>query len=142
MDVHCEVLATDIVKSDSVTFIDFLAEIDHNVDPSLGVHLVMGNGSSHTSKETRRWLEAHPRFVAHYTPRHASWVSMVELFFSIITRKVLETRQPLLPRRPGLQAHALRRRLQRDSQAVCLGLLRSAAEGGRMNTRCKNAQEH
>jgi len=46
----------------------------------------MGNGSSHTSKETRRWLEAHPRLVAHHTPRHASWVSMVELSFSIITR--------------------------------------------------------
>jgi len=84
-----EVAATDIVKSDSVTLIDLLAEIDQSVDPSLGAHLVMGNGSSHTSKETRRWLEAHPRLVAHYTPRHASWVNMVELFFSIITRKVL-----------------------------------------------------
>ncbi len=49
-----------------------LAEIDQSVDPSLGVHLVMGNGSSHTSKETRRWLEVHPRLVAGYneTARH------------------------------------------------------------------------
>jgi hypothetical protein len=28
--------------------------------------------------------------VAHYTPVHASWVNQVELFFSIITRKVLK----------------------------------------------------
>lgn len=32
----------------------------------------------------------HPRFVAHYTPVHASWVNQVELFFSIITRKVIK----------------------------------------------------
>ncbi|MGH9155788.1 MAG: hypothetical protein ACRD1K_08165 [Acidimicrobiales bacterium] len=31
-----------------------------------------------------------PRFVAHYTPVHASWVNQVELFLSIITRKVIK----------------------------------------------------
>ena len=34
--------------------------------------------------------QQHPRLVAHYTPKHASWVNQVELFFSIITRKVLK----------------------------------------------------
>lgn len=91
MDVHSgEVLATDIDRNNSLTFIDFLDEIDRNVAPALQIHLVMDNGSSHTSKETRKWLAAHPRFVAHYTPKHASWVNMVELFFSIVTRKVLK----------------------------------------------------
>jgi transposase len=91
MDVHSgEVLATDIARNDSVTFIAFLEEIDRNVDPGLTIHLVMDNGSSHTSKLTGAWLAGHPRFVVHYTPKHASWVNMVELFFSIITRKVLK----------------------------------------------------
>jgi transposase len=91
MDVHSgEVLATDIARNDSVTFIAFLEEIDRNVDLGLVIHLVMDNGSSHTSKQTRAWLAAHPRFVVHYTPKHASWVNMVELFFSIVTRKVLK----------------------------------------------------
>jgi transposase len=91
MDVHSgEVLGTDIARNDSATFIDFLEQIDRDVAPSLVIHLVMDNGSSHTSKETKRWLAAHPRFVAHYTPKHASWVNMVELFFSITTRKVLK----------------------------------------------------
>jgi transposase len=90
MEVHSgEVLARDIARNDSPTFTAFLAEIDTNLDPLLEIHLVMDNGSSHTSKETKAWLAAHPRFVAHYTPKHASWVNMVELFFSIITRKVL-----------------------------------------------------
>jgi len=91
MEVHSgEVLATDIARNDSATFIDFLDDIDRNVAPSLDIHLVLDNGSSHTSKATKAWLAAHPRFVAHYTPKHASWVNMVELFFSIITRKVLK----------------------------------------------------
>ena len=90
LDVHSgEVLATDIGANNSVTFIDFLADIHCVVDPDLTIHLVMDNGSSHTSKATRDWLAEHPRFVPHYTPKHASWVNQVELFFSILTRKVL-----------------------------------------------------
>jgi transposase len=49
----------------------------------------MDNGSSHTSKLTKAWLEVHPRFVVHHTPVHASWLNQVEAFFSILTRKVL-----------------------------------------------------
>jgi transposase len=45
--------------------------------------------SSHTSKATRKWLAAHPRFQPHYTPKHASWLDRAELFFSILTRRLL-----------------------------------------------------
>jgi len=91
LEVHsAEVLATDIAKNDSLTFTAFLEDIDRSVDPSVQIHLVMVNGSSHTAKATKAWFEQHPRFVAHYTPKYASWVNQVELFFSIITRKVLK----------------------------------------------------
>lgn len=66
-----------------------MAFIDTHVGPALQAHLVLDNGASHTSKATREWLAAHPRFVAHYTPKHASWLNQVELFFSILSRKVL-----------------------------------------------------
>ena len=90
LDVHSgQVLAQDIARNNSATFIEFLEHLDTVVDGELAVHLVLDNGSSHTSKATRAWLESHPRFVAHYTPKHASWVNQVELFFSILTRKVL-----------------------------------------------------
>ncbi len=91
LDVHTgEVMATDITRNNSATFIEFLEDLDRIVAPCLEVHLIMDNGSSHTSKATRAWLVEHPRFVAHYTPKHASWVNQVELFFSILTRKVLK----------------------------------------------------
>lgn len=90
MDVHSgEVLAQPIEANNSLTFIDFLGDLDRLVAPGLEVHLIMDNGSSHTSGATRRWLAQHPRFVAHYTPKHASWVNQVELFFSILQRKVI-----------------------------------------------------
>lgn len=91
LDVHSgEVLAQDIDCNNSITFVGFLEELDRLVAPGLELHLIMDNGASHTSKATRAWLAEHPRFVAHYTPKHASWVNQVELFFSILTRKVLK----------------------------------------------------
>ncbi len=51
--------------------------------------IVLDNGSSHVSKHTRAWFDAHPRWHVHYTPPHASWVNQVELFFSILQRKVI-----------------------------------------------------
>ena len=83
------VLANIIERNDSVTFIEFLTEIDQAIPRHLDIHLVMDNGSSHTSKVTKAWLRAHPRFHVHHTPTHASWLNMVEIWFSILTRKVL-----------------------------------------------------
>lgn len=91
LDVHSgEVLAEPIPgKNDSVNFCEFLDRIDRSVDPALAIHVILDNGSSHVSKYTKAWLAAHPRWVVHYTPPHASWVNQVELFFSILQRKVI-----------------------------------------------------
>ncbi len=91
LNVHTgEVLGEPIPgKNDSKNFCDFLDQIDRSVDPSLEIHVVVDNGSSHTSKYTKAWFAAHPRWVVHYTPPHASWVNQVELFFSILQRKVI-----------------------------------------------------
>lgn len=91
LQVHTgEIVAQTIARNNSVTFIGFLEQLDTIVEDGLTIHLVLDNGSSHTSKATKKWLADHqPRFVAHYTPKHASWVNQVELFFSILTRKVI-----------------------------------------------------
>jgi len=78
-----------ITRNNSDTFIEFLTEIDQALPAHRNIHLVMDNGSSHTSKATRKWLAAHPRFTVTYTPKHASWLNMVELVFSILTRRLL-----------------------------------------------------
>jgi transposase len=48
-----------------------------------------GQRSSHTSRVTRAWLAAHPRFKVTYTPKHASWLNMVEMWLSTLTRRLL-----------------------------------------------------
>lgn len=53
------------------------------------IHLLADNVSVHHGKLVRRWLAEHPRFVAHFTPVHCSWMNPVEQWFSILRRKRL-----------------------------------------------------
>jgi transposase len=78
-----------IKRNDSDTFIAFLTELAATVDPTKKIHLILDNGSSHTSRQTRKWIKEHPRITATYTPCHASWLNMIEIFFSILARRVL-----------------------------------------------------
>jgi transposase len=78
-----------IKRNDSDTFIEFLTELAATVEPDKKIHLILDNGSSHTSRKTRKWIREHPRFTVTYTPCHASWLNMIEIFFSILTRRML-----------------------------------------------------
>lgn len=90
MDVATgQVIAERIERNDSAHFIRFLTMLDRSTDPALRIHLIMDNGSSHTSKATRAWLATHPRFSVTHTPKHASWLNMIEQWFSALTRRVL-----------------------------------------------------
>jgi transposase len=51
------------------------------------LHVILDNSSTHKTPEIKAWLEAHPRVHFHFTPTGASWLNMVEAWFSILTRK-------------------------------------------------------
>jgi transposase len=54
------------------------------------VFWIVDNGSSHRGERAAEELrERHPRVVVVHTPVHASWLNQIELYFSIIQRKVL-----------------------------------------------------
>jgi DDE superfamily endonuclease len=78
---------TAIPRPTSSTFLD---ELDAKVPAGLEVHLVLDNGSSHIACDTRWWVVDHSRFHPHDTPSHASWLNQVELFFSILARRLLK----------------------------------------------------
>jgi transposase len=67
----------------------FLDRIDANVPEQLEVHIILDNASAHKSALIRRWLARHPRFHFHYTPTYASWMNLVERWFSALTTKQL-----------------------------------------------------
>jgi transposase len=45
------------------------------------------NSSTHSTLAVQAWLAAHPRVHLHFTPTGASWLNLVEGWFSILTRK-------------------------------------------------------
>ena len=51
------------------------------------LHVILDNSSTHKTPEVKAWLEKNPRVHFHFTPTGASWLNMVEAWFSILTRK-------------------------------------------------------
>lgn len=54
---------------------------------SRDLHVILDNSSTHKTAEVQAWQTAHPRVHFHFTPTGASWLNMVEAWFSILTRK-------------------------------------------------------
>lgn len=71
-------------------FLAFLKTIEANVPQDLDVHLILDNYGTHKTPMIHRWLLRHPRFHLHFTPTGASWINLVESWFSVFTRKRLK----------------------------------------------------
>jgi transposase len=72
-------------------FIEFLKLLDAAYPASTAIKLILDNHSAHISKETKAWLATCPagRFEFTFTPKHGSWLNLVEGFFSKFARSVL-----------------------------------------------------
>lgn len=72
-------------------FIEFLELLDAAYPAHTEIELILDNHSAHISKETRAWLAARPpgRFAFTFTPKHGSWLNLIEGFFSKFARSVL-----------------------------------------------------
>jgi transposase len=72
-------------------FIEFLKLLDEAYPTQTAIHLILDNHSAHISKETKAWLaeQSAGRFKFTFTPKHGSWLNLVEGFFSKLTRSVL-----------------------------------------------------
>ena len=57
--------------------------------PRRKLHIVCDNYGTHSHPDVRAWLAKHPRVTLHFTPTSGSWLNMVEVFFSIITRQAI-----------------------------------------------------
>lgn len=76
----------------SSDFIRFLKILDEKYPGGDTIRLILDNHSAHTSRETRLYLASLPedRFVFVFTPTHASWLNMIESFFSKMTKQMLK----------------------------------------------------
>ena len=74
----------------SVEFIDLLKAIDAYYPTDAIVRVVLDNHSAHISKETRAFLATRPgRFEYVHTPKHGSWLNLIECAFSKMARTFL-----------------------------------------------------
>lgn len=70
-----------------VEFLDFMNGLVATY-PDRDLHVILDNLNTHKPKHDR-WLARHPRVHFHYTPTHASWLNMIEIWFSILSRGAL-----------------------------------------------------
>jgi len=72
-------------------FVDFLKLLDAAYPKHTAIRLILDNHSAHISKETNVWLATRRkgRFEFTFTPKHGSWLNLIEGFFSKLARSVL-----------------------------------------------------
>lgn len=74
----------------SSDFITFLKKLNDKYPHGDTIRIVLDNHSAHTSRETQEYLNTIPgRFEFVFTPKHGSWLNMVEGFFSKMTKQML-----------------------------------------------------
>jgi transposase len=74
----------------SLEFISLLKELDEYYPKDITIRVILDNHSAHISKETMKYLQEHPnRFKYVHTPKHGSWLNIVEGLFSKMARSFL-----------------------------------------------------
>ena len=78
-------------KHSSKEYVEFLQLLNSKYPKKDKIRLVLDNLKVHSSKETRDYLATVPgRFEFVFTPKHGSWLNLVEGFFSKLTRQSLK----------------------------------------------------
>jgi transposase len=75
----------------SANFLHFMDDVVAAF-PQRDVHVILDNLNIHKNAAAQRWLARHPRVQFHHTPTHASWVNLIEVFFSILGKQGLAHR--------------------------------------------------
>lgn len=85
-----EVLGLVRKKHRSAEFVEFLKLADAHYPTGARIRIVLDNHSAHISKETRAFLATLPnRFEFTFTPKHGSWLNLIESFFGKMARTLL-----------------------------------------------------
>jgi transposase len=78
---------TDSTRTEN--FIAFLDDLDRQTPTGMQLHCIVDNLSAHFTAKVEEFLDDRPHIFLHNTPTHASWLNQVELFFSILQRRLL-----------------------------------------------------
>ena len=92
LDLHTgHVIALVENQHRSIEFIKLLKKLDEYYPPQRKIRIILDNHSSHKSKQTMQYLAERPnRFVYVFTPKHGSWLNLVETLFGKMSRTFLK----------------------------------------------------
>ena len=93
IDLHDgRVIALVKERHRSLEFTEFLGLLHQQYHESWRIRIILDNHSAHISKETMQWLKQYPhRFEFVFTPKHGSWLNLIEVFFSKMARSFLRS---------------------------------------------------
>ena len=117
-------------------FIRFLEKIERSTPRRKDIHLILDNYGTHKHPKVKEWLGAHPRYHFHFTPTGASWLNMVERFFSDITTRRI--RRGTFHSVPELRRAIDRYLREHNKNPLPFVWTASAAKITRKIRRCKN----
>jgi transposase len=78
---------TDSTRAEN--FVAFLADLVAQTPTGMNLHCIVDNLSAHGTPAVEAFLDANPHVFLHRTPTHASWLNQVELWFSIMERRLI-----------------------------------------------------
>jgi transposase len=90
LNVHAGNIAgwvCDSTRADN--FVAFLGDLVDQTPAGLELHCIVDNLSAHSTPAVEAFLDEHTQVFLHHTPTHASWLNQIELFFSILQRRLL-----------------------------------------------------
>jgi transposase len=92
LDLHDgHVLARVEERHRSREFVALLKDLDAYYPAGVMIRVILDNHSAHISKETRAYLATRPnRFSYVHTPKHGSWLNLVETLFGKMARTCLK----------------------------------------------------
>jgi transposase len=92
LDLHSgHVIAQVHDRHRSSEFISLLQEISDYYPAGSTIRVILDNHSAHISKETMNYLASSPgRFIYVHTPKHGSWLNLVETLFGKMARTFLK----------------------------------------------------
>ena len=83
------VIGTCFPRKRTEEFIRFMNKIAREYPKDREIHVVLDNLRTHNNAKASEWLEKHPNFTFHYTPKGSSWINQIETWFGIITRQAI-----------------------------------------------------
>lgn len=94
-------------------FLDFMNKVVSLYPQDQEIHVILDNLSTHR-KKGGTWLSRHPNVQFHYTPTNGSWLNQIEVWFSILTVRLLRNGSFTSPKE-------LRNAIDRFTKAYCEG---------------------